>query len=335
MKQTATAPAFSVVIPLFNKEATVERALRSVICQTDQAFEIIVVDNGSTDRSLDAAQAVRDIRLRVVREEEPGVSTARNRGIGESRGAWIAFLDADDEWEADHLETLSTLREDHPDCSVVATRYLLGMEGEGTRPAIVNGLAEDWSGLLADYFAVAARSDPPLWTSAVAVERRAIKAVGLFPVGVTAGEDLLIWARLAVRYPIAYSMKTTAIFWREPACIHSGRPTRVPDRDDLVGRGLQSLLLECRPGQRAGIKKYLALWHKMRASIYMRLGRRTESSIETLKAIRYDPLAWKLYAYLLLAHCPSSIQRRVFRDWGSHRWRTEGAALPPSPVQRE
>lgn len=306
-------PAISVVIPLYNKADTIERALKSVLGQTDQDFEIIVVDDGSTDQSLAVVQAVPNPRLRVFHREHEGVSAARNLGISESRAEWVAFLDADDEWHTDHLETLSGLRKRYAEADVCATRYLFGVEGLGTRPATIRGLPADWRGVMSDYFSVAARSDPPLCASAVAVRREAIGAIGGFPVGVTAGEDLLTWARLAVRGRIAYSMKPTAVFWQAPGHVHRAKPTRMPDPDDVVGRGLESLLLERRPDQKAGLRKYIALWHKMRSSIYMRLGARADSLQETAKALRYDPLAWKLYAFVILALLPRSFRFRMFQ----------------------
>lgn len=312
-------PAFSAVIPLFNKEATVERALRSILNQTVPDVEIVVVDDGSTDQGLGVVRAIADPRIRIVRQEHAGASAARNRGVRESQSDWVAFLDADDEWQPDHLEILSGLRRDHPECDVAATRYLRGVEGEDTRPAIVQGLAEDWTGVMSDYFSVAARSDPPLWTGAVSVSRKALESIGGFPAGVVAGEDLLTWARLAARGRVAYTMKPTAIFRQTPGHVYRDRPSRMPDRDDIVGRGLEALLQECRLDQRYGLKQYIALWHKMRASVYLRFGKRGESLKETGKAIRYDPWGWKLYGYLVLTLLPSRFQYRLFQESGSRR----------------
>lgn len=99
----------SVVIPLYNKEQTVVHTLGTVIAQTYNNFEVIIVDDGSTDNSV---QVIRDNfddkRIRIIHQENGGVSSARNRGIEESKGELIAFLDADDEWLEDYLETVVT-----------------------------------------------------------------------------------------------------------------------------------------------------------------------------------------------------------------------------------
>ena len=95
----------SVVIPLYNKEHQIAETLRSVLEQTFQDFEVVIVDDGSTDKSSEEALKIRDPRIRFVRQENAGVSAARNRGIEEARFDLIAFLDADDRWKPEYLQT--------------------------------------------------------------------------------------------------------------------------------------------------------------------------------------------------------------------------------------
>ncbi|MCA9175041.1 MAG: glycosyltransferase [Planctomycetales bacterium] len=98
-------PAVSVVIPLYNAERFIAETLRSVVDQTFEDWEAIVVDDGSTDDSARVARGVGDRRIRVVQQANAGVSSARNRGIEESVGEWIAFIDADDLWSTEKLES--------------------------------------------------------------------------------------------------------------------------------------------------------------------------------------------------------------------------------------
>ena len=114
---------FSIVIPLYNKENLIEYSIRSILSQTFQDFEIIVVNDGSTDNSVSIAESVMDSRIRIINQTNAGVSAARNRGIKEARYNLIAFMDADDEWKPDYLDTQYRLIQKYPECSVFACNY--------------------------------------------------------------------------------------------------------------------------------------------------------------------------------------------------------------------
>lgn len=307
-----TSPLFSVVIPLYNMGTSVGRALQSVLAQTLQDCEIIVINDGSTDNGKSVVAAYTDSRIRLLDQPNAGVSAARNHGIREAHSEWVAFLDADDIWLPDHLETLSELQTDYPDASICATSYFYVPEVDRTNAPIIAGLPPEWRGLLTDYFALAARSDPPLGTSATAARTNALKSIGGFPIGVTSGEDLLTWARLAVTFQIAYTMKPTAHFISTGYIDHN-RPNRCPDRNDVVGLGLKALLNTCKPEQRPGLRQYISMWHKMRASMLLRSGERWDSVTDACRGIRYDPLQFKLYTYLILALLPTNIITWAFR----------------------
>ncbi len=101
-----TEPTISIVMPLYNKERWVADTIQSILSQTFQDFELIIVDDGSTDNSIEAVKSFKDDRIRVINQKNSGVSRARNRGISESKGKFIAFIDADDIWRGKHLEYL-------------------------------------------------------------------------------------------------------------------------------------------------------------------------------------------------------------------------------------
>jgi glycosyltransferase involved in cell wall biosynthesis len=103
---TRSAPRFSVVIPAFNAERTLSSAIRSVLAQTDSGFELIVVDDGSTDATSEIVRDHRDQRIRLVSQTNNGLPAARNAGIRAAAGALIAFLDADDLWLPQYLERM-------------------------------------------------------------------------------------------------------------------------------------------------------------------------------------------------------------------------------------
>ena len=294
----------SVVMPLFNKRETVERTLRTVAAQTFREFEVVVVDDGSTDGSAEIVEALGMPNLRIIRQANAGVSAARNKGIREAHGEFVAFLDADDEWEADYLATQAGMAERYPQCSVFGTNYrMVDPEGKVRETVLKKLPFEGEEGELTNYFEVASASYPPLWTSAVMVRKRKLEDVGGFPLGIASGEDLLTWARLAARHGIAYNKRQLSVFHIEGLDV-SEKPKRVPAERDYVGEELEKLARECKL---AGINSYISLWHKMRSSIYMRLHMRGRSIREALKGLRYNPLNYKLYIYIAVNLIPRGL----------------------------
>ena len=303
---------FSIVIPLYNKEATVERAIRSVLKQTIQNFEIIVVNDGSTDNGAAVVEAIGDPRIRLIHQVNQGVSAARNRGIAEARHELIAFIDADDEWLPEFLETIQRMVIRYPDCGLYATRYFLHSPSGKQTPAIVRGLPENFEGILKDYFKISACSHPPVWTSATCVRKTALSKIGGFPVGVTSGEDLLTWAKIAVENKIAYSFNCCSIYNISASEDYSAFPSRIPDNDDVVGRGLTELLNIVEANRKLSLRRYCALWHKMRASEYLQLGMKTQARREIFLSLNYE-CRLRLIIYLMLSFNPTKLIRKVFR----------------------
>lgn len=280
--------AVSVVMPLYEKGETVGRALASVLAQSCGNFDLVVVDDGSTDAGPSIVRACADPRVRVITQANAGVAAARNRGIAETTGELVAFIDADDRWEPDFLETVLRLREKFPACGMMATRYAVVSPDGRTRPSFVSGVDSGaWEGILDDYFGVAAASEPPVWTSAVAITRAALNEAGEFEVGVTSGEDLLMWARVAARHPVAWCSVPKACFWPPPAI--NARPNRLPQTPDVVGHGLAALLREAGPAQRTGLRRYVALWHRMRGVVWMHVGELGRARAEFRASARLEP----------------------------------------------
>jgi cellulose synthase/poly-beta-1,6-N-acetylglucosamine synthase-like glycosyltransferase len=215
----------SVIIPLFNKAQSIERAVRSVLAQTRAPDEVLVVDDGSTDGgdrrvaalAHTAAAAVRRSQLRLIRQSNRGPSAARNRGVREARSEWVAFLDADDEWKPWFLETIERLQRDFPQAAACATAYMIKKKRRaGQIPTHVRIPPPPWRGIVDRYFHTAQFSSP-VWTSAVAVERAAFDALGGFVDVAGLGQDRELWARIALCHPIAYDTQVCAIYHQEGA----------------------------------------------------------------------------------------------------------------------
>jgi len=203
----------SVVIPLYNKARHIRRALDSVLAQTSQDLEVIVVNDGSTDGSDDVVRRYTEPRLRLVNQENAGASAARNRGIAEARADLIAFLDADDEWLQGHLATIVRLSERFPECGAYATAYEMVDRQDGRRrPEFAGVPPPPWEGVIANYFHLCPE---PICSSSVAVPKRVFDSVGPFPIGVQRGEDSDMWCRIALKYPIAFSTRVGAVYHQE------------------------------------------------------------------------------------------------------------------------
>lgn len=119
----------SVIIPLFNKAPFIERALKSVASQTFADFELIVVDDGSTDIGVAIVESFADSRLRIIKQANAGPGAARNRGLREARGELVAFLDADDEWLPEYLAESVRLLDQHPEAAAVTSGYFAFPQG--------------------------------------------------------------------------------------------------------------------------------------------------------------------------------------------------------------
>ena len=119
---SSEAPQFSVVIPLYNKAHTIVHTLSTVMRQNYADYEVVIVDDGSTDNGVQLIREhFKDPRIRIFHQENAGVSVARNRGIEEAKGDWVAFLDADDEWLPDYLKYVVEASDKYPECGMVIT----------------------------------------------------------------------------------------------------------------------------------------------------------------------------------------------------------------------
>lgn len=196
---------FSVVIPLYNKEHYIEKTLQSVLKQTYQNFEILVVDDGSSDNSLAAARKIVSEKIRIIEQPNQGVSVARNTGILNAKGAYIAFLDADDEWRENYLETIHELTEGYPQSDIFVTAYAVDM---GNGKVNLSRQLEPEMGCLESYWLTLAKGYDFVWTSATTIHREALINAGCFKPGEKIGQDLDMWARVARNNPkVAYSSK--------------------------------------------------------------------------------------------------------------------------------
>ncbi len=300
----------SVIIPLYNKADSIAKALDSIQAQTYQDFEVVVVDDGSTDNGATIVEQQKDSRIRLIHQTNAGVSAARNRGIEEALGEYVAFLDADDEWEPQFLEEIITLQRMHPECRAQATNYIFNSRGVKSSTILRKLPFKGERGVLTNYFVVASCSHPPVWTSAVCIERKLLQEIGGFPVGVKSGEDLLTWARIAVRTNWAYSLKAYAQY-NVDLSYDAKKARRPHDEIDRVGNNLVEFLKEIETSKQGELKKYISLWYKMRTSVHAQNSNIKKTWIYGLKSLRYNIFNYKVALMMLMVLLPAKIQETI------------------------
>ncbi len=189
-------PVLSIVIPTFNRAGFLEEALRSVLAQTFTGYELIVVDDGSTDRTPELAQEFSEVRW-IRREENSGVSQARNLGIRQARGRYLAFLDSDDLWQENKLEKQMNWMVSHPDCRVCYTDEIWIRNGVRVNPMDKH---RKYSGDIFLHCLPLCIVSP----SSALMRADLLEEVGGFDESLPACEDYDLWLRIAARVPFHF-----------------------------------------------------------------------------------------------------------------------------------
>lgn len=193
---------FSVIIPLYNKKSSIIRTIQSVLLQDYTNFEIIVIDDGSTDGSSELLEKIEDHRILIYKKENTGVSDTRNIGIKKAKGKFIAFLDADDIWDNLYLQRLHDMIVYAPDCGMYAQNFEVtpveNIKANNTTEQYTKAEYEVYSDWERVFFEKTFR------TSAIAVNKNKFIECGGFDPSLTIGEDLEAWLRIALRHPVCY-----------------------------------------------------------------------------------------------------------------------------------
>ena len=213
---------FSVIMPLYNKAPYVRKAVESVVGQTYGDWELIVVDNGSTDGSGEIVAGITDSRIRIVRlKENIGPGGARNHGVSESTAPWICFLDADDWWEPTFLEEMAGLTERHPDAGIYGTGYYIVKNGKKRVAPI--GVKEGFGEGEIDYCKVYAKTlCMPLTSISVAMPRGVFEECSGFKTHLRLGEDFDLWIRIALKHRAVLLKKPLSNYNQDVAVTYRG-----------------------------------------------------------------------------------------------------------------
>lgn len=202
----AHSPLASVVMPAHNAEPWIGEAISSVLGQTLSSWELIVVNDGSTDRTAAVVASYADSRIKLVSQGNHGPNHARNVGLSLARGNYIALLDADDWYEPRHLELTTTFLQAHTDCSLVCTNYSFATSDGARTPGLYPGeiLGRQGDGVIPDFFAIPRRNRSFPITCCVVFRSDLIAQYGSFDETLIIADDLEFWVRWGLQSKFGY-----------------------------------------------------------------------------------------------------------------------------------
>ena len=217
---------FSVIMPLYNKGAYVEKAIRSVLEQTYPHYELIVVNDGSTDNSAVVAEKIlKEVsHAHLINQANAGVSTARNNGVAQAKGDYVCFLDADDWWDGSFLHEMQQFIKDYPEAGIWGTNYWYVKKGKTHIAVPCETGYINYPKLYAETSAM------PIWTGAVCIRKKIFLDKGGFPKWIKLGEDFLLWTKIALYNKVAFLNKAVAYYNNDiPASLRATRNLHAPE----------------------------------------------------------------------------------------------------------
>jgi len=216
LKNNTSIPFFTVVIPLYNKESQISRTLKSVLKQSFTDFEIILINDGSTDKSAEIVERFQDERIKLFHQENQGASEARNQGILKAKSSYIALLDADDYWLPNHLEELHNSISLFPEASLYCNAYQLTLKPNFTQKATYSLENKDSIQMVEDYF-LASLIHPLANSSTVAFKKKDFWEIGGFRKHIVSGQDIDLWIRFGLHKKVVFNRTYTSIYDRTVA----------------------------------------------------------------------------------------------------------------------
>ncbi len=298
----------TVVIPLFNKVDTIVRALQSILDQSKQPREVIVINDGSTDSGEILVSQFEGLNINLINQENKGVSYTRNKAVDLAKYKYIAFLDADDYWMPGYIEEFFTLKYKYPESDIFVASPILKY-ANGNLKESVPLIASFEDGIVRDYFLQASINGPIIYTPALIVSKEIILKAGGFKEGIDSGEDILLWAKIIQYSPLMATNKQLVII-EIPASVNE-RKGRVHLEDDVVLRELKGLVT---PDNTNSLHAYLSYWSEMRTVIFIQEGNRRAAFISWFRIILFNykrRRGWLLLPFLFLPKSAFDIALKV------------------------
>lgn len=309
------APRISVIVPLYNKAPYIKRALDSIARQTLSDFEVIVVDDGSTDEGAEVVREYTDKRFRFISQENLGPGAARNRGIEEASAGLVAFLDADDEWLPEYLEEGVRFLDEAADVASITFGYFAHPRGRSK--------AKMWQrrGLTGGLHRVKANTSPALLVSMLAymhpcttITRAAVlKRWGGFFSGEKCkyAEDAHLWLKVLLNELVAFSMKPLARLHVEASSLSKNLSDARPIEPFLINP--QEIEAACPPDLRVLLSRVMTIRALKTACVLGYWGHWREAS--KLVARFNVPGSWRLPYFIPSLVCRTPLGGMLGRAW--------------------
>jgi len=286
-------PRFSVVIPLYNKEGYILNTINSVLAQTYIDFELIIINDRSTDTSLKIAENIEDSRIQIIQHSvNKGLSASRNTGIKNAKSEYIAFLDADDLWKPTFLEKIDLLITDYPEASLFASKYevLLKNGKRITHHFKINNFKID--GIIPNFFE-SNLNQSIYYPSCLCVQKKVFEDVGYYNEAINYSEDVDFNIRAHASYKLAYL--------DDPLVTYLLVSENQITQNSLVGKTIPDYAFyETQFKGRPDIKKYLDFQRYLKAKLF-KLSNERSAYTKLLNEISKESLN---YRQILLLRLP-------------------------------
>ena len=293
-------PKFSIVISVYNKGNFIKNTLESVFNQSITDYEVIIINDASTDHSEDVIRSINNDKITYHSfSKNKGAAAARNKGIELATNPYIAFLDGDDIWDANYLREIKTLINTFPNHKVFATAITI-QEHDGFRESQYTFSNPKNSQYLSLNYFEASLKNTILTSSSTVIEKSVFNDIGVYDTTIKSGQDTDLWIRLGMKYSIAFSTTPHATYLFAPVSLYKSIKS-VNDRPNFVA-------YENTEKENKALKKFLDL-NRFSLSIRAKLWKEPKEAQFFID--RIDPTNLSKKQQFLL-HLPASLIRTLF-----------------------
>jgi len=254
---------FSVIIPLYNKEKYIKRCIASILNQSYTNFELLIINDNSTDKSLENAKKINDNRIRIIERKQRGHGgyAARNIGIKNAKYNYVSFIDADDEWKPDYLKTIQNLIKQFPECNVFSTAWIEKYGKITKTNAFYNANKTKKNHIVTNFYKESSLGRNPIHTNVITAKKNTIIEIGGFPEGkCKRGGDTETWLRLLIKNKLAWSPYIGAIYYKD---IPEAVTKKISDIEIPYVYYSVKEILKTEAKNKIGLKKYSNYHSKM------------------------------------------------------------------------